>query len=179
MAGTDGVAYTGIARSLHWITAFAVLTMIPAGLAMGAVGRGALQNFLFDYHRSMGAVILLLAVLRIAYRLYRPPLPLPADIPMLQQMVAHVVHWALYGVLIANSLVGWYATSAYPAKINVFWLFELPPITSPNRQLAESLFEVHEYLGYAAAALVCLHIGGVIHHQFIRRDDILSRMIRG
>ena len=37
---------------------------------------------------------------------------------------------ALYGLLFAMPLVGWWATSAYGAPISVFGLFELPPLVA-------------------------------------------------
>jgi len=176
----DGtMAYSGIARFLHWITAIAVLSMIPAGIVMGLIKGGALQNFLFDVHRSLGVVLFVITLIRLAYRMTHKPLPLPDDIPAWQRGLAACVHYALYAVLLINPLVGWVGTSAYPAKIKVFWLFELPAAMGKNRPLSETLLEIHAYLGLAAAGLVCLHLAGVFHHQFIRKDDVLKRMLTG
>jgi cytochrome b561 len=82
----------------------------------------------------------------------------------------------LYLILVAQPIIGWIATSAYPAEIPVFRLFNLPPIWSANRPLSDALFRVHWNLGVLLAVLLVMHIGGALYHQFIRRDEILRRM---
>ncbi|MEM1045785.1 MAG: cytochrome b [Pseudomonadota bacterium] len=179
-ATADGPAYSATARLLHWITAIGVLTMIPAGIVMVQLEWGStLKNNLYDYHRSVGAVLMVLIIVRIAYRLLYPPRPLPSDIPSWQHGIAKFVHVSLYALLLVNPFIGWVGTSAYPAKITVFWLFELPAIVEKNRPLSDFLLPIHGYLGLATAALVVLHLAGVFHHQFIRRDRILMRMVTG
>lgn len=179
MSATEAKAYSGTARALHWITAAFVLSMIPAGIAMGQIKGGPLQNFLFDYHRSTGVVLFLITAVRLAYRLKNPPMPLDDTIAVWQKGLAHGVHFLLYALLLVNPIVGWVGTSAYPAKITVFWLVELPAIVGKNRPLSETLLEIHAYLGLAAAALVCLHLAGVFYHQIIRKDGVLMRMVTG
>lgn len=179
MSATEAKAYSGIARTLHWITAIFVLSMIPAGIIMGQIKGGPLQNFLFDYHRSVGVVLFFITLVRLAYRLSNPPLPLADDIAGWQKGLAHGVHFALYTVLLVNPLIGWVGTSAYGAKIKVFWLVELPAIIGKDRPFSETVLELHAYLGLAAAALVCLHLAGVFYHQFIRKDGVLMRMVTG
>ena len=79
MAGMapGATAYSLTARVLHWLTAALVLTMIPAGIVMVNIGSGALQDFLFNLHRSLGVALIPVILLRLAYRLINPPPPLP------------------------------------------------------------------------------------------------------
>lgn len=179
MSVAGAKAYSAFARTLHWLTAVGVLSMIPAGIVMGQLKGGPLQNFLFDFHRSTGVVLFLVTVVRLGYRLARPPLPLPADVPGWQRTLSSAVHYSLYAILLVNPLLGWIATSAYPARITVFWLVELPPIVDKNRPFSEAVFEVHSMLGYLAATLVTLHVAAACYHHFIRRDKVLWRMITG
>jgi cytochrome b561 len=116
---------------------------------------------------------------RLFWRLMHPAPPLPADIPAIQQVAAHATHWALYGLLIVQSIVGWIATSAYPAQILVFWLFELPPIWDEDRAFSLKMYTVHNTLGIAIALLLCAHIGAALYHHFIRKDGVLTRMVSG
>ena len=78
------LGYTRTARILHWLTAVLVLAAIPAGIAMVNVGAGPLQNFLFDFHRSLGVTLIPVILLRLVWRLTHDPPPLPGDIPPLQ-----------------------------------------------------------------------------------------------
>jgi Prokaryotic cytochrome b561 len=110
-------AYTITARVLHWITAFLILSMIPLGVVIANEWGGSMQESLYDLHRSIGATIIPLVILRLIYRWMHPPLPLPDDIPALQALAAHVTHWGLYALLIVQPLTGWLATSAYRAPV--------------------------------------------------------------
>jgi cytochrome b561 len=172
-------SYTLTARVLHWLTAALVLTMIPIGIVMANVDLGPTGDTLYDIHRSFGAVLLPLVIIRLLYRLKNPAPPLPADIPAIQQMAAHATHWALYALLIVQGFVGWVATSAYGAAIKVFWLFELPPIWAKDAAFSERAFAVHRLLGIAIAILACAHIAAALYHHFVRKDRVLMRMISG
>lgn len=169
--------YSLVARILHWTTVLLVLAMVPAGIAMTRIGGGSLQNGLFDFHRSVGVVLMLLTLIRLAYRLLNQPAPLPDDLPLSQRLAAKATHVFIYGFLIINPFVGWVATSAYGAAISVFGLFTMPIVVAKDRDLASQLFLVHEVLGIMFVAAVALHIGAALYHGFVRRDGILQRML--
>ncbi|KZM49976.1 cytochrome b [Labrenzia sp. OB1] len=169
--------YSLIARSIHWLTALLVLSMVPAGLIMIRIGGGPLQNQLFDFHRSVGVVLMILTVIRLAYRLTHPPAPLPAEIPPIQQLAAKATHVFLYLFLLVNPFIGWVATSAYGASISVFGVFTMPAIVAKDRALSEQLFAVHEVLGLLFTAAVLMHIAAALYHGIIRRDGVFSRMV--
>ena len=177
--GTPSAAYSLTARALHWITAALVLTTIPLGVVIVNEWGGPLQDPLYDLHRSIGALLILVIIVRLGYRLTHPPLPLPDNIPPMQRVAARATHWALYGLLVVQPFVGWAATSAYGAQIVVFGLFELTPILSQDRALSDRLFVVHALIGAAIAGLVAMHIGAALYHHFVRRDRVLMRMITG
>jgi cytochrome b561 len=169
--------YSGVAKLLHWVIAVCVLFIIPAGILMGKLPDGNAKNLIYTLHRSFGVVILALMLIRLAYRLVNgAPAPEPT-LTAMQRMVSHVVHLALYALLIAQSLIGWVATSAYGAAISVFGLFTLPALVGKDEALAKPLFEVHELIGFAVAGLVLMHVGAALFHYFIKRDGVLQRML--
>lgn len=172
----DPMRYTRVARALHWLIALLVLSAIPAGLAMVRIGSGPLQDWLFDFHRSLGFVVLVLIVVRIVWRLGHRPPPLPAGTPALQAVAAHVVHGALYLLLLIAPIVGWLATNAYGAPIAVFRLFELPVLIGKDEAVSKLLFGLHEVLGIAIAALVVVHIAAALFHQLVVRNGLIRRM---
>lgn len=171
--------YTFVARVLHWVTAILVLLQLPLGIVIANQWGGPLQDALYYAHKSIGALILPLVVARLAYRLTHRPPPLPGDIPRAQRLAAQATHWALYALLIVQPLLGWMGTSAYPAPVPVFGLFELPPLLAPNRALSEQLLSVHRYVAFTIAGLAALHIGAALFHHFVRRDRVLLRMMSG
>jgi cytochrome b561 len=170
--------YTGTARLFHWATAVLVLLMLPIGIVMANVDVGPAQDTLYHLHRSIGVVLVPLILARLLYRLQHPPPPLPATVPAFQRRAAHIIHWALYGILLLQAIVGWIATSAYRAPILVFWLFELPPIWPVDRSFSNTVFAVHLAIGLALLALLTIHVGAALFHHFVLKDDVLRRMVR-
>ena len=173
-------AYSVTARVLHWVTALVIALMIPLGviIANDWVG-GALQNFLYGLHESLGALLIPVVLARLGHRLTNPPLPLPQDIPALQRFAAHMTHVGLYALLAAQPLVGWTAMSASGAPVSVFGLFSLPPIASEDRVFSKQLFALHGLIGFSIAGLIAAHVGAALFHHVVRRDRVLMRMITG
>ena len=97
--GGEAPGYTATARALHWTTAALVIVMIPIGIVMANFSFGPAGDVLYDIHRSIGAVLIPLVLVRLAYRLTNPPPPLPDDIPAIQRLAANLTHWALYILL--------------------------------------------------------------------------------
>ena len=179
-AGAEALEYSSVARTFHWVTAALVLTMLPIGIAMASFDLGgAVEDPMYHVHRSIGAVVLTITVLRLIYRLHHPAPPLPADMPAWQQVAALATHWGLYALLIVQPIVGWIATSAYRAPVLFFWLFDLPPIWPENRPFSEAMFVVHRSIGILIATLICVHIGAALYHHFILKDRVLKRMLSG
>jgi cytochrome b561 len=179
MSDRAEAGYTGIARLFHCATAALVLVMLPIGIVMANVDVGAAGDTLYHLHRSIGVVLVPLVLARLLYRLRHPPPSLPATIPVFQRQAAHIVHRALYGILLLQALVGWIATSAYRAPILVFWLFELPPIWPVDRRFSDRMFAVHLAIGLVLLALLTIHVGAALYHHFVMKDVVLRRMVRG
>lgn len=169
--------YSAAAKTLHWLMAAAILTSLPIGILLSRVPEGPIQNTMYDIHRSLGAVILLLAVIRLSYRLVHGA---PEEDPTLaphERVLSRIVHVGLYILMIAVPIGGWAATSAYGAPIFVFWLFELPPLLAKNEKLSETLFALHKVGALTMGALIVLHLAGVVMHAFVKRDGVVAKML--
>jgi cytochrome b561 len=174
-------SYRWPAKLFHWLTAAAVVTAIVLAFSMVGAEPGPAQNKLYDLHRSFGALILVLTGGRLLWRLYSPlyspPPPLVPGMPAWQEKAATGLHRLLYVILFTMPLLGWAGTSAFPARIMVFGLFELPPLVAPNRELSEILLGIHWRLGWLLCVLIAGHVGAALYHHFIRKDDTLRRML--
>ena len=80
-------------------------------------------------------------------------------------------------MLLAMPIVGYLANSTFGAPTPFFGLFNIPPIVGKNEALSTLLFTVHRWAGWLLIALVLMHIGAALYHHFIRRDDVLKRML--
>ena len=123
------------------------------------------------------AVPLLLAVLRVTWRSFHRPPPLPAIMPLWEKYAAQAVHHLLYALIFAVPLSGWLMSSAKGFQTVWFGVLPLPDLVAKNKELGDSLKEVHEALNFLLLGLVLAHIGAALKHQFIERDEILARMI--
>lgn len=170
--------YSGIAKSLHWIVALCVIAIVPMGIMMGNLPDGPAKNNVFEFHKSLGALILMLMTVRIIYRVVKGAPPEP-NIPAFYRVAGQVTHWALYVLLIATPMVAWIGYNAFGVRVPFFGLFELPALIGKNEPLSDTMFTVHRWLGLTVGALVLMHIGAGLFHFFIRRDGVLQRMLPG
>lgn len=169
--------YSAPAKWLHWLTALCILAIIPIGITMHNIAPGALQNRLYDLHRSLGVLVLVLVLLRLGVRMtYRSPAPY-VGLTGFERIASTATHHLLYLLLLTMPIVGWAMTSAFGADINVFGLFKLPHLIAKNENLFKILQQVHKIGGIAMAVLVLLHVGAALMHTFIKRDIVLWRML--
>jgi cytochrome b561 len=132
----------------------------------------------YNWHKWAGVTILLLSVLRLAWRLTHRP---PADVPMprWQQAASHATHLAMYALFLSIPLVGWAYSSAAGYPVVWFGVLPLPDFVPVDKALAELIKPWHERLALLLAALVLLHIAAALKHQFVDRDGLLARMRPG
>lgn len=173
---TTREVYSLPARLGHWLTAAFIITNFFVGLAMMRVGQGALQDQLFDWHRSFGATVFALAALRLLWRLGHPPPPEP-EMPGWMRAGAWLSHRLLYLFMLVLPPLGWLGSSAFGAPVHIYWLFDLPPLVAPNRPLANVVLAIHSYGAFALAALVVLHVCAALYHLLVRRDGVFRRMV--
>ncbi|RMD69929.1 MAG: hypothetical protein D6819_05590, partial [Gammaproteobacteria bacterium] len=122
-------------------------------------------------------VILALALLRLAWRLYDRRPAWPPSMPLWERQAAFAVHLLLYLLPVALPLSGWVINSAAAIPFKVFWLFPLPDIVLPSKPLEQLAKGVHGALGWILAGTVLLHVAAALRHHFILRDDVLRRML--
>jgi cytochrome b561 len=175
--GTRTDHYPATSKLLHWLVAACVLITAPVAIAMTNVDKGPTQDALYNLHKSLGVLILILMVLRLINRLTVGALAAEAEIEPWQKVASSIVHTSLYVLLLAMPVVGYIANSAYGASTPFFGLFELPRIIGKNEGLATQLFTLHRWVGWLVIVLVLTHISAALYHHFVRRDAVLKRML--
>lgn len=173
--------YSTVSLILHWLIAALVITqiiLISIHDAAGEAQNREMSRLFMDLHKSTGATILVLTLIRIGWRVANPAIPLPGHMPRWQKVMARANHVLFYVVLIAMPLAGWAASSAVGRPVDWFFLFHLPILPVPaSRELAGSLMDAHEMAAKLLYVLVALHILGALKHQFVDRDDVVRRML--
>jgi hypothetical protein len=103
----------------------------------------------------------------------------PAGTPAWERAAATVTHALLYCLLIAMPLDGWLINSAAGVPFSIFWMIPLPPLVAPDPALADACKLAHFWMFVLLAALVALHAAAALRHHFVKRNDVLTRMIFG
>lgn len=170
-------AYGSVAKFFHWAIFLLLAVMIPVGFIMGDIENQAWQALAYSLHKQMGLIILGLMVLRVAWTCTNVKPALPFMTPAWQRLSERVVHFGLYLSLFALPISGWVGSvAAGYTPILAGYSFSLPINKSEN--LAETAFDyVHIPFVYILLALVTLHILAALYHHFIKRDDVLRRML--
>ena len=181
--------YGTVAITFHWIIAALILVNIGLGLYFADLPRSDPNKFeLIQFHKSIGLTVLSLSVLRVLWRVVNPVPDLPLDMNPALRMIARGTHYLLYFLIIAIPLSGWLLASSSPLGLptNYFHLFSWPNLwflsELPRAQkmaLRDNFDNVHVFLAWSAIVLIPIHVGGALYHHFIRRDDILKRMLPG
>src|ERR1700692_1165047 len=122
-----GKRFTVLQRFLHWLIAICILAMLFIGVGMKSTVAPKYVPLLAT-HKTLGAIILVLALIRLAVRLRYGAPPLPADLPEPMKLGAHLSHYILYGLMIAMPILGWAMLSAANYPVVLFGGIHLPAI---------------------------------------------------
>jgi len=171
--------YDPVAQAFHWLIVALLVVQYSTELVLPYILPKTAEDGLAAWHLSVGPTILLLMLLRLAWRLTHPPPPPPTDLPPMLRLLSRVTHWLFYVVLIVLPLLGWTAASAYGATPHLLGLIPLPALVAPNKPLAEAVGNAHGILALALLALIALHIAGALYHALVKRDGVMQRMLPG
>ncbi len=169
--------YSALSIAFHWLV---VLQLVGVYTCINLTDlypkNSDPRAMLLMWHYMLGLSVLVVAVLRLANRLWGVvPGPL-AGTPRWQTMLAAATHLSLYVLLLAMPILGWLTLSASGEPIPFFGA-HLPALVWPDKMLAHKLKEIHETLGVVGYYLIALHVAGGLFHHYVRRDGTLRRML--
>ena len=167
--------FTPLQRLLHWLMAACILAQLFIGVGMEAT---ILPKYLtlVAIHKSLGFVVLVLALIRLAVRLRYGVPPLPADLPAPMKLAAHLSHYALYALMIGMPLIGWAMLSTADYPVLLLGGVRLPPILPQSDSLHTLLWSAHFCLAFLFFALILMHVAAALFHGLVRRDGVFESM---
>jgi len=169
--------YTAVAQLLHWIIAALIVTQFTLAWTAKDLPLGTHKLALLARHKSFGMTVLMLAILRLLWRLMNPPPELPPGMPPIERRLARATHIAFYVLLFAMPLTGWMMSSAKNYSVSWFGLFTWPDLMGKNETAFKLLKATHDYLSNALFSIAVLHILAALKHHFWNKDDVLLRML--
>ncbi len=168
--------YTGTAKSLHWLMALMIIGMIPLGMYMHELPLSPEKLQLYSWHKWTGVTVFVLLLARVSWRLTHQPPPLPWHMSRLERLAAHGGHIALYLLMLALPISGWLMSSAKGFQTVWFGVLPIPDLLGKDKELGETLAEVHEILSWIMVTVLIVHVAAALKHHFMDKDDVLTRM---
>ena len=168
--------YSPPAIVLHWLLALLIFVTFPLGVYMHELPLSPDKLKLYSYHKWIGITILLLASLRVMWRVTHTPPPLPDDMTRWPRRASQVVHGLLYVLILAIPLSGWLMSSAKGFQTVWFDVLPLPDLIGKDKALGDLLAGVHQALNFTLLVLVILHVGAALKHHFMERRPFMQRM---
>jgi len=172
--------YGRVAIVLHWAIGLLLLAEIAFGFLLddiaprGTPWRGVVVNL----HKSVGVVLIVLGLLRLAWRLRHRPPPWPATLPPWRARAATAMHRALYAAMIGAPLAGYVGSNFSRHGVRFFghpfapWGPDLPAVYAFCNQL-------HVALSWALGLLIALHVAAAAEHALHDDDGVFARMWPG
>lgn len=168
MSDSTPARYHPLLVALHWLIALLIFTALAAGFFLKGLPNEPAKWGPLGIHMRIGQIILFLMIARLIIR-FVTKRPAPADIgnPLLNR-AAGLVHALLYVAVIAMAVAG--MGTAAQAGLN-----------QPGANLPEDFFAFPARYGHGYTAIILIiliagHVGAWAFHQFIRKDNLFSRM---
>lgn len=170
-------SYGAIARFLHWTIVVLIIAQFFIAESADELPDGLEKLSLISRHKSIGMLVLILALVRIGWKLANRGAPAPVPMPRRQQIAAVAGHGLLYLLVLAQPITGWAMSSAANYPVTLFGWIQFPALVGANHDLHEVLEGVHEATFYTLAAVALLHAAAAVYHHVWMKDDSLRRML--
>ena len=172
-------SYGAVAIGLHWLMAALLIALLAMGLYMVGlpdVGFDTRKIALILFHKQLGMLALVLAVLRLAWRVGNALPSLVETLPDWQKVIARLVHLCFYALMLALPITGWLMSSAAGIPVSLFGLFDLPDLIAHDDYLFRAFIEAHRWLSYGLIAGIVIHAAAALGHHFLIKDETLRKM---
>lgn len=182
---TDRGRYTPVGILFHWVMALLVLFQLGWGWYMAFPMPGGDKLHAYEIHSAAGLPILILALLRMGWRLLIPGPINDADRLGWQTLAAHLTHYLFYFSFFGLPLSGWamWSSVAEPGPLYLAGFLPWPQLPLDELPLTmrwtilDLAEDVHLTLVLLLAVLVPAHVGAALKHHFWDRHDVLRAIL--
>lgn len=163
--------------TLHWLVAAGMVALVPMGLYIEGLPKSPERFEWISLHKSLAIILLVLAVLRFAWRLRNG---FPVDLsPMArwQEVTARSVHWILLLGTLFMPISGIMMSIGGGYPIAVFGLELVAKSPDKIEALSEIGHVIHGIGGKLLIAAFLLHVAGALKHHLVDKDGTTRRML--
>lgn len=166
--------YGRVSRMLHWSMAgLFALQFVTAGVRF-VFPDSALEEAVWGAHKPLGALLMLLVVLRLVWALVDR-----ARRPLSLNLAASLGHLALYALMVAVPLAALLRQYGSGRAFSPFGLPVMQGFEGEIEWMTTIGGAVHGLLGWSLLALIVGHVVMVIWHRRRGDEDVLVRMAPG
>ncbi len=168
-------------KKYHWLSAVLVIAMLGVGWYMSDLDNSPDKFRIYGLHKSFGAIVFMLSVIRIAWAFSQPSprFLLTGPGSRAKYIASKSVHGMLYLWLLAMPLSGWVMSNAAGYPVSVFGWFTMPTLVDKSKAIGGFAHEMHETLPVIGLILITVHVGAALYHHIVEKDDTLRRMMPG
>lgn len=175
---TDHCRWNAGSIAIHWATAVCVIALVWTGWQMNSHGISiAYRTSVLQWHASLGTLVFLVTIIRIALRLFtkRPPF----HIGQLRRISSVAIQSSLYLVLLSLIATGFLAASPRPfaPPAEVFGIWSVPRVSVIPTDFVSRAGAIHAALDWVLLGLIAVHVAGALYGSLFRRDGTVSRML--
>lgn len=167
-----------VTKILHWLIAALIICLIWLGWYMVDLTYfDRWYNESLEWHKSLGMIVLGLALLKIGWQVYTPPPRHTGSLEPWERIGARAMRFTLLTVMVLLPVTGYLVSTSAGKGVAIFGLFEIPPFVDKSDALRDLAIKIHFYIAYGTALLLIGHVGAALKHEFVNRDGTLKRML--
>jgi cytochrome b561 len=174
MLKNTATVYGTLAKFMHWLMAALIIGMFIVAFTMINIPASRFSDSLFNLHKATGLLLFGLVILRLLWRFINRTPKLPPSIPHWQRQLAKFNITALYLLMLAMPLTGFFMSTLGNHEISFYGIFTVSPLAD-NQLLSKFFAKAHEILAYLLIASFTLHVIGAFYHPVLQRMWVLSK----
>ncbi len=146
--------------SVHWWMAGLYLILFVGGTVMSQLPRTDFRNMLYDFHKSIGVLTMMLltwrilTLLQVMRKKYTKRFPKSSS-KWLKQFILHSL---MYLFMWAVPIAGFLLTNSFRANNVSFFGLPLPDLFPENKAMVELGRSLHFWLAYTFLAFIAVHL---------------------
>ena len=160
----------------HWLTAILVLVLFGTAMVWNYVTPHDhfWRPVLEATHVSLGIWFAVVILLRLIWR-FTGMRHLPAEVGI-SGTLSRIMYWLLYILLVAQSVLGFVLRWRQGEDFTFFGWFTMPAALGPDRDMAHTFEELHNWVAWAIIILSAGHAAAALVHHYVLEDLTLRRM---
>jgi cytochrome b561 len=168
--------YGDLAKFFHWTIFFLVFGMLVCGYFMGDIANKILRSEIINAHKLIGLLILVLMCLRAIWAVANIKPKSSVVARPWEKFAEKLVHYLLYFMLFLMPISGWVMSTAGGKPPRYAGVSLSLPINQ-NKAMSNTAFDLHSEIAIIIIALICIHVLAAFYHYFVKKDDVLQRML--